>query len=70
MAVSVAMFLLIAVQATTAIVSDVPGARLADRVGRKPFVIATFVAFAAFPVSLSPSWWAACARSASRPARR
>ncbi len=43
---------LIAVQATTAIVSYVPGARLADRVGRKPFVIATFVAFAAFPVAV------------------
>jgi MFS family permease len=43
---------LIAVQATTAIISYLPVARLADRVGRKPFVIATFVAFAAFPVSV------------------
>ena len=43
---------LIGVQATTAIVSYLPGARLADRVGRKPFVIATFVAFAAFPVAV------------------
>ncbi|HEV8144280.1 MAG TPA: MFS transporter [Methylomirabilota bacterium] len=43
---------LIAVQATTAIVSYLPVARLADRVGRKPFVIATFVAFAAFPVAV------------------
>jgi MFS family permease len=43
---------LIAVQATTAIVSYLPGARLADRVGRKPFVIATFVAFAVFPVAV------------------
>ncbi len=43
---------LIGVQAVTAIVSYLPGARLADRVGRKPFVIATFLAFAAFPVAV------------------
>ena len=41
---------LIGVQAATAILSYLPVARLADRIGRKPFVIATFVAFAAFPV--------------------
>jgi MFS family permease len=44
--------ILIAVQMTTAIVSYLPVARLADRVGRKPFVIATFVAFALFPVAV------------------
>ena len=43
---------LVGVQAVTAIVSYIPGARLADRVGRKPFVIATFIAFAAFPVAV------------------
>jgi MFS family permease len=43
---------LIAVQAGTAILSYLPGARVADRVGRKPFVVATFVAFAAFPVAV------------------
>ena len=43
---------LIGVQAATAILSYIPGARLADRVGRKPFVIATFSAFAAFPVAV------------------
>ena len=43
---------LIGVQMTTAIVSYLPVARLADRVGRKPFVIATFIAFAAFPVAV------------------
>jgi MFS family permease len=43
---------LIGVQATTAIVSYLPVARLADRIGRKPFVIATFVAFALFPVAV------------------
>jgi MFS family permease len=36
---------LIAVQTTTAILSYLPAARLADRVGRKPFVIATFSLF-------------------------
>ena len=43
---------LVAVQAVTSIVSYLPVARLADRSGRKPFVIATFVAFAAFPVAV------------------
>jgi MFS family permease len=43
---------LVGVQATTAIVSYLPVARLADRIGRKPFVIATFVAFAAFPIAV------------------
>ena len=44
--------LLIGVQMTTSIVSYLPAARLTDRVGRKPFVIATFVAFALFPVAV------------------
>jgi MFS family permease len=44
--------ILVAVQMTTAIVSYLPVARLADRLGRKPFVIATFVAFALFPVAV------------------
>jgi MFS family permease len=43
---------LIAVQMTTAIVSYIPVARFADRMSRKPFVIATFVAFALFPVAV------------------
>jgi len=47
---------LVAVQMTTAIVSYFPAARLADRVGRKPFVIATFVAFALFPVAVVLAW--------------
>jgi MFS family permease len=46
---------LIAVQMTTSIVSYVPAARLADRTGRKPFVIATFVAFSVFPVAVALS---------------
>ena len=43
---------LVAVQMTTAIVSYIPVARFADRLGRKPFVIATFVAFALFPIAV------------------
>jgi MFS family permease len=43
---------LVAVQMTTAIVSYLPVARFADRIGRKPFVIATFAAFALFPVAV------------------
>jgi MFS family permease len=43
---------LVAVQMTTAIVSYLPAAWFADRIGRKPFVIATFVAFALFPIAI------------------
>jgi MFS family permease len=43
---------LIAVQMTTAILCYLPAARLADRLGRKPFVIATFTAFSLFPVAV------------------
>jgi MFS family permease len=43
---------LVAVQMLTAILVYVPAAKLADRVGRKPFVIATFVCFALFPVTV------------------
>jgi len=41
---------LIAVQLATAILVYIPSAKIADRLGRKPFVIATFVCFALFPV--------------------
>src|SRR5205823_6936834 len=41
-----------AVQMTTAILAYFPAARLADRTGRKPFVITTFLAFALFPVAV------------------
>jgi MFS family permease len=43
---------LVGVQAVTSMVSYVPAARLADRTGRKPFVIATFLAFALFPIAV------------------
>ena len=44
---------LVAVQMTTAILVYVPSAKIADRVGRKPFVIATFACFALFPVAVA-----------------
>lgn len=43
---------LISVQMATVILCSLPAARLADRFGRKPFVIATFVAFASFPLAV------------------
>jgi len=42
----------VAVQALTAILVYIPAAKIAERTGKKPFVIATFVAFAAFPLSV------------------
>lgn len=44
--------LLVAIQMMTSIVVYVPAAKIADRVGRKPFVIATFASFALFPVAV------------------
>jgi len=43
---------LIAVQALTTILVQVPAAKLAERTGKKPFVTATFVAFAVFPLAI------------------
>ena len=43
---------LFAVQMVTAILVYIPAAKIADRAGRKPFVIATFVCFALFPVAV------------------
>ncbi len=50
--------LLVAVEMATAIVVYVPAARLADHTGRRPFVLATFIAFTLFPlgVAASPSY--------------
>jgi MFS family permease len=44
--------ILVAIQMTTAILIYIPSAKLADRIGRKPFVIATFLCFALFPLAV------------------
>ena len=44
--------MLVAVQALTAILVYVSAARIAEHTGKKPFVIATFVAFARFPLAV------------------
>lgn len=43
---------LVAIQLGTAILVYLPSAAIADRVGRKPFVILTFLCFAFFPVAV------------------
>ncbi len=43
---------LIAIQKTTSILVYIPAGKIADRVGRKPFVIATFFSFALFPLAV------------------
>ena len=50
---SVARFgTLIAIQMITSIIVYIPAGKIADRVGRKPFVIATFLSFALFPLAV------------------
>ena len=50
---SVAQYgLLVAIQITTSILVYIPAGKIADRIGRKPFVIATFVCFALFPLAV------------------
>jgi MFS family permease len=70
---------LIAIQMATAILVYVPASKIADRAGRKPFVIATFLCFAAFPLAvvLSRSFLALAAafvvgglREVGEPARK
>jgi MFS family permease len=43
---------LIAVQMITSIIVYLPAGKIADRIGRKPFVIATFLSFALFPLAV------------------
>ena len=51
--ISVARFgLLVAIQITTSILVYIPAGKIADRIGRKPFVIATFVCFSLYPVAV------------------
>lgn len=51
--ISVARFaVLVAIQAVTTLVIYLPAAKAADRVGRRPFIIATFSAFALYPLAI------------------
>jgi len=43
---------LVAVQMLTSILVYIPAGKIADRVGRKPFVVATFLSFALFPLAV------------------
>jgi MFS family permease len=43
---------LIAIQMITSILVYLPAGKIADRIGRKPFVIATFLSFALFPLAV------------------
>jgi MFS family permease len=43
---------LIAIQMVTSILVYLPAGKIADRIGRKPFVIATFLSFALFPLTV------------------
>lgn len=43
---------LIAIQMITSIIVYVPAGKIADRLGRKPFVIATFLSFGLFPLAV------------------
>ncbi|MBA2731389.1 MAG: MFS transporter, partial [Acidobacteria bacterium] len=54
--VSIAHYgILVAIQLVTSILVYIPAARIADRIGRKPFVIATFICFALFPIAVALS---------------
>ena len=54
--VSAARFgFLVAVQAATAMLVYLPAARIARRTGKKPFVVATFLAFSMFPIAVVTS---------------
>lgn len=44
--------MLIAIQMTTSILVYIPAGKIADRIGRKPFVVATFLSFAFFPLAV------------------
>jgi len=43
---------LVAIQMATSILVYIPSAKMADRMGRRPFVITTFICFAFFPVAV------------------
>jgi len=43
---------LVSIQVVTSILVYIPAGKIADRIGRKPFVIATFLSFAFFPLAV------------------
>jgi MFS family permease len=43
---------LVAIQMITSILVYIPAGKIADRIGRKPFVIFTFLSFASFPLAI------------------
>lgn len=45
--------LLVALQMVTSMLVYIPAGKIADRIGRKPFVIATFFCFALFPIAIA-----------------
>ena len=47
--------ILVAIQMITSMAVYVPAAKVADRIGRKPFVILTFICFALFPIGVALS---------------
>jgi len=49
---SVQFGVLIGIQMATSIAAYVPAAKLADRYGRKPFVVTTFLCFSVFPLAI------------------
>ncbi len=47
---------LVAIQMIASILVYLPAGKIADSVGRKPFVIATFISFALFPLAIISAW--------------
>jgi MFS family permease len=45
--------ILVGIQMATSIAAYIPASRLADRYGRKPFVVATFFCFSVFPLAVA-----------------
>jgi len=46
---------LVGIQTASSIAAYIPAARMADRYGRKPFVVATFICFSIFPIAIAVS---------------
>ena len=47
---------LVAIQMTVSILVYIPAGKIADRIGRKPFVVVTFFSFALFPLAVMFAW--------------